>query len=215
MSLLFFDQQEDGALIVTDTLVTVGDNVPVMFQSKVWQLPHLNMVMVLTGTANVGTAWYQAITTSYGLYDIESVNKITPDALNAIYAAMTTDFGHLGSTTIYQFGFPEGYDKLVSYAYRSSESFKPERFAGSRFCVKPMPPEYQYAMPANQDDIVALAHEVRDFNSQILGEGGVAIGGELYATFVENGRIQTARCHRFADYDETRKAMCSPAGYVT
>lgn len=54
MSLLTFIHERDSALILTDTLATMPEGEPFMFQSKAWAIPHLNMAVAVTGVTNLG-----------------------------------------------------------------------------------------------------------------------------------------------------------------
>lgn len=58
-------------------------------------------------------------------------------------------------------------------------------------------------------DYVELVSRIRDENDRKMVDEPLAIGGDLFATFVENWKIRTARWHRFPDYDETWAAIRS------
>ena len=211
MSILLFDQTGTDVLLVSDTLV-VGDNYdPVMFQTKLWPLPHLNMVIASTGTANIARTWNDCVTSMFGPDDIEGLNTEAPRTLRAIAEELTNQYGPLGSSTIYHFGFPAGSDKPVRYTYRSANGFEPERFEGPQFGAKPTPPGFKLNRPAGPEEYIDLAHRLRDENERLRDTGGVPIGGDLFATLIENGSIRTIRWHRFPDYDEHRRQMLQHA----
>lgn len=206
MSLLMFDQTETDVLIVADTLVTTDGEVS-MFQQKVWPLPHLNAVIALTGTANVGAEWYHWITNTPGITDIETLNATAPQVLGEIYDAMTKAYGDIGSTVIFAFGFPDGSDKIVRYGYRSESRFNPERSAEPGFLAKPYPEGVKLTRPNERAEWVSLALWMREQNYLYGTDGGVAIGGELYATQLANRQVQTVRWHRFDDYEKHLEEM--------
>jgi hypothetical protein len=208
MSLLFVDQSESSALLVADTLVTHGDE-PFMFRPKVTPFPHHNMVMASMGSSNLGAAWRQWILSTPGLTDIDSINEFAPAELRRLNAELETRFGEIGTSTIYHYGFPAGSDRLVSYVYRSGSDFEPDRFVGNRFTAKPLPAGSKFERPSNNQEVVALAVRVRDLNNEQLHDGGwgVRIGGDLFATLIENWTIQTARWHRFDDYAQRAEAI--------
>lgn len=211
MSLLFADQTEHYVVLVSDTLVTRGKD-PFMFGPKVRAIPHRNMAIASTGSSNLAHLWEQSLLSldGYGFGDIETVNNETPAALRNLYADLGRRFGEpLESSTIYHFGFPTDSDKLVRYVYRSLANFEPERFEGSTFTAKPLPADYRFERPQSQQEVIDLALKVREINDAQIADGGwgVRIGGELYATMVQNWNIQTVRWHRFADYDETAAAV--------
>ncbi|MEV7692486.1 hypothetical protein AB0N73_04045 [Microbacterium sp. NPDC089189] len=209
MSILLFDQTETDVLLITDTLVVDHDDKPTMFQHKVWTLPQMNMAIAATGTANVALTWRNVLSESFSPEDIEGLNDHAPAALRAISAHLAKENGPLGRTTIYHFGFPTGSHKLVRYIYRSQNNFEPERFEGSQFGAKPAPPGLTFERPEGREETIALAERLRDENVHRKDEGGVPIGGDLFATLVTNGSSQTVRWHRFSDYSDTRYAMSS------
>ncbi|NYE19457.1 hypothetical protein [Microbacterium immunditiarum] len=213
MSLLFTDQTDEWALLVADTVVTLEDK-PYMFGSKVTALPHLNMTVSTLGSHLVGMSWRNVIDTTPGLVDIETVNEVAPGQLRRLWDEYNAAYEQFPMTsTVYHHGFPAGSNKIVSYAYRSTNDFEPERFEGSQFTVKPVLPDFQYQRPQSQQEVIDLAIRVRDMNHEQLGHGwGVRIGGDLIATMVQNGHIETALWHRFDDYDESVAAMPRPMG---
>jgi len=211
MSLLFVDQTDEWALLVADTVVTLH-NVPYMFGSKVRPMPHMNMTVSTLGSHMVGLDWLNVLHNAPGLVDIETVNEVAPGQLRRIWAHYRAAFdGFPETSTVYHHGFPAGSNQMVSYVYRSTHDFEPERFEGSQFTVKPVPRDFQFERPQSQQEIIDLAIRVRDMNNAQLGDGwGVRIGGDLLATMVQNGHIQTALWHRFEDYDEAVAAMPTP-----
>lgn len=216
MSVLIVDQRDDDVLLITDTLATTDDNQPFMFQSKVWTFPHLNMAAAMTGTGNLGAAWCQRITHDVIARDIEGINQLAPDALRNIHAALVNEFGDIENSTMYHFGFPEGSVTPVRYIYRSVNNFEPERYEGAQLVIKPTPPGFDLTYLDAIDeievpDLVDLACRLRESNDahMLAGTGGVCIGGDLFATVVENWKISTFRVHRFPDYEEHLHAMVS------
>ncbi|MGX1703720.1 hypothetical protein [Microbacterium sp. NPDC055357] len=216
MSLLFVSQTPDDVLLISDTLESL-DGIPARFSQKVHPLPNNNMTMVYLGASYLGRAWLELVTELADGDDIETLNVIAPGVLRHIYADMERQTGEKPpSATIYHFGYPTGSDRLVSYTYRSGSDFEPERFEGVRFTAKPVPPEWKFDVPATREAAVDLAIRVRDMNGQQQGVGwGVAIGGDLYATFVENKCVQSWLWHRFDDHDTMLQTMrlprCNPA----
>lgn len=207
MSFLLWDQQETSVTLVSDTLSTVNGQ-PTMFQSKVWTFPHLNMAMAVTGTANVGIAWHHRLIAEAVVWDIESVNAFAQSSLREIHASVDDSLGPSGSSTVYHFGFPRGSDQLVRYIYRSARDFEPERFVGDQCGYKPATFSFKlHDIPEGKDELVSFAVRVREENDNGDAPEPVQIGGELYATRLENGHIQTALWHQFPDYNDMARAM--------
>ena len=197
MSLLMSTQAEDHAIIVTDTLVVDGDNHPHSHRFKVWTLPHMNMVIAMTGTPEVGDYWYSHIVNSAGARDIEELNTVAAQSLREIQKHLERQYGDAGHSTVQHFGFPYGSDKLVRYSYGSKNDYEPEVFSGSRFNAKPVPPEFPLADPGTLDEMVELAVRLRDANRE--DPEGVPIGGDIFATVISNWMIQTVRLGEFPD----------------
>lgn len=209
MSLLFTDQTDEWVLLLADTLVSLEDK-PYMFGSKVDALPHLNMAVATLGSSLMGISWRNVIDTTPGLVDIETVNEVAPGQLRRLWREYNAAYEEFPKTsTVYHYGFPAGSDKIVSYVYRSTKDFEPERFQGSQFTVKPVPPDFKYERPQSQQEVIDLAIRVREINDEPNG-WGVRIGGDLIATMVQNGHVETVRWHRFDDYHDAVAAMPRP-----
>lgn len=207
MSLLLYEQREDCVEILTDTLVTTADGItPSAYHRKVWEYPHLNLVMVVTGTANVGSELHLVIDGLDDASDIDDLDAIAPDVLRAIEARLVEQFGDIGASTVHLFGFPRESKELVSYAYTSQDGarFASSRFVGGKLSVGPPPVAFTPRVPETPAEKVALACLLRQEQDEMLGAGleAVRIGGEIVATLVERDNIRTVTWYRFADYDE-------------
>lgn len=205
MTLLMFDQTPSSAMVFTDTLVVDVKDQPLLFRSKVWIFPQLNMVMAVTGAANIGDAWDIHLRDRRGVRDIEGVVTGAPATLRKIFGTLTEMHGkEIGSATVYLFGFPHGTGEMVRYIFRSIEDFKPERYVGDIFAVKPRPKSFTAAYPETNDEVIALAERVQ-------AENRVPIGGELHITQIEDGKIISARMHQFPGYEEAWAKMRASA----
>lgn len=202
-----FHQETDSVLIITDTLATTPDGEPMMFQSKAWALPHLNMVVAVTGTADVGERWTARISGGAVARDIDDVAGFAQAELQAISDELITEHGNIGTTTIYHFGFPTGADKVVRHTFRSTSRYKPELTLEPGFGVKPPPETFELHAPDDIDGLVNLATRIREENNSGLTSKTIWIGGELYGMLVRNWQSQTFRMHRFDDYEDLWKAM--------
>lgn len=216
MTLLMFHQSESFAILTTDTLVTdsANGNAPAMYRSKVWSFPHLNLAMAVTGIADLGDVWNNVLRRAGGVRDIEGVNASAPEDLTRIFADLQEFYSEdIGTATVYLFGFPHNSNQMVRYIYRSPKGFESERHVDPGcFAAKPPPQKFDLYIPANRDEVIEMAERLREENGDGTGAGTVAIGGELFQTLVENGRIHTDRIYRFPDYEETWARM--PLGVI-
>lgn len=210
MSLLFYTQIDDAVQIVTDTLVSDGDRNPVLYHHKVSTFPQLNMVGVVTGFGSFGYQFFSQIEFIPRLSDIEEVNETAPAILRVMYKAWQEYHApeEIGTSTVYLFGFPEGSDRIVRYIYRSTKDFVPERHEGmSDTGVKPAPQQFKLVAPETPQEIVDLAVRIREENDELRTPGPVAIGGDLFVTYMDRDRTITERLYRWDDYREMRDRM--------
>ncbi|MGM1017337.1 MAG: hypothetical protein ACQEW8_07360 [Actinomycetota bacterium] len=207
MSLLIWEHFEDHVEVLSDTLVTAGDGVtPVCYQDKVWAIPHLNLAMATTGTAEIGLHFYQVLQQVEPDGDIEAVNEGAPELLRYIRDRLAEQRPDDGISTITLFGFPNGSEKVVVYTYttRDGADFESKREDLWKVSAKPGPQDFPREAPGSPGETVELACRIRDEQDRFRAEGKefVRIGGELQATYVGNGKIERAIWHRFPDYDE-------------
>ena len=203
MSLLMFLQEQQSAVILTDTLATTTGGEPLIFQSKAWTIPHLNMGIAITGVANLGASWNDFLRSSLVARDINMVDQFAPQELRRIWSELLVDCGdeeNLPNCTIYHFGFREGADQLVRYVYRSAKSFESELWEDPGFGMKPEPMG-ALEVPDGLDGWVALAERVRAEQDALSAEKKVYIGGELFMLVIRNWQSQIVRVHRFDDYE--------------
>ncbi|CAL4859675.1 hypothetical protein MMM2322_01337 [Microbacterium sp. MM2322] len=188
-------------IIVTDTLATTPDRRPLLFQPKAWHLPHLNMAMATTGTANLGSLWSERIRSSALARDVGMLDAVAPGVLREIWGQLREEFGDPGSATIYHFGFESGRDGIVRYTYRSVTGFVSERVTEPGFGVRPPPETFELEVPYTLDEFIDLAKKVRAENDERRVAVPVGIGGELHLMLLEDGRCSTSRIYRFEDFE--------------
>ena len=215
MSLLMSTQTDDLAIILTDTLVVTSDYEPHSHRHKVWTLPHMNMVIAMTGTPELGDIWHSHIVNIAGARDIEELNTIAAQSLRDIHELLEQRYGDAGESTVQHFGFATGSDKLTRYSYSSKHDYEPEVFSGVRLQAKPVPPGFDFqiqsvsGIPESIEEMVDIALRLRDENHRRLSTDGVPIGGDLFATSISDWNIQTARLREFPHdgaLDATRQA---------
>lgn len=209
MSLLMFFHDEDEVMIFTDTLATSPDDEPMMFQTKAWPLPHLNMALAVTGIANLGEAWYDALRSSVVARDVGGLNAFAQAELQRIWAQMQTEHDGLeGQTvTIYHFGFVGESNNPVRYTYRSRRGFEPELTEEPGFGIKPEPQSFPLSVPESLEDIVALAENVRNEQDALIDAKPIRIGGELHVLRIRNHESNSRVVYRWADYEEMYQQM--------
>jgi len=209
MSLLMFNHDVESVVIVTDTLATTPGGEPLMFQSKAWALPHINMAMAVTGIANLGAAWNEFLRSSAIVQDIRMVNNFAPEQLRLIWHGMLAEASPEVSmhATVYHFGFEVGAERPIRYVYRSTRNFESERIEESGFGVKPAPDPSSLKAPDTLDEFIELALRIRAEQDELPPGERIYIGGELYLLHLRNWHSQIARIHRFDDFDDSWREM--------
>lgn len=206
MSLVMYQRWKDGVFILTDTLACLSTYEPSSFQSKVWTLPHRNVVFAVRGAVKLGALFHDRINATPTCRDIEGVNEAAPRLLREIHAELA-DEGFDGHAQVFLFGFPTGADELVHYQYQDTRDYEPEQ-NDHTFCVAPGPATFELTAPQTREEIIDLATRIRDENDRDLAAPGRAvIGGDLFAVQFTSGSITTNHWHRFPDYDDTLRAI--------
>lgn len=103
-----FLHQDDGAVILTDTLATDTSGKPLNFVDKCVAVPSMNLAIATTGYQQLMLRWVERLRESVRARDISMLDLHTPDSLREIWADIQREHGLLdGSATIYHFGFDE------------------------------------------------------------------------------------------------------------
>ncbi len=190
-------------------------NRPVLYATKVWTYPHMNLAIAVTGLADLGDGFDDRIRRRWGIRDIEDLNSIAQGDLKEQFerivewSAEVFPGEDVGTATVYAFGFPHGSNEMVRYTYRSMKDFEPERCVEPepRFTTKPPLKSHEFDVPLSREEAIALATQIRKEQGDGTEEGTVAIGGELYLTVLEPYRITSELLYRFPDYEEMWQAM--------
>ncbi|MDQ1130248.1 hypothetical protein [Microbacterium sp. SORGH_AS_0888] len=196
MTLVIFDQRDDSAMIVTDTLISDhNDQTPIGFASKVIPLPHLNLAMVSMGTSQFGWLWEDYVRRiPHSIRDIDDLNHTAPNVLRTFWTEYTAERGTHTDERICIIGYPDGSDKIVRYAYDSATNFEPERFDTPGMWTQPRPQTFTIDRWGDQDDIIDIATRFRNENPN-------TIGGHIHATIILNHQIRTTVIGCFPDHE--------------
>jgi hypothetical protein len=201
-----FSHEREGFVLLTDTYATSPEGDPRTLQSKVFALPHLNMVMGGTGIGQLMQRWFDVIQSNMLVRNIETLNLHAPEALRSVWAGLIDEFDGLGraveegaTSTIYHFGFTED-GQPIRFTYRSASNFRSEEATEPGFGIKPGP-AWDFAVPDSLEEMVAVAIRLREQEDARPKSERVHLGGDLIATFVGNGSIQSNRVFRWGDFE--------------
>lgn len=125
MSILNFIINKDSIIVMADTLSTQQGDIPHMFVSKIFALPHLNGIICGTGNYKTIIEWNRFVQEQVIADNINHLNDLTPKYLSDLHHDIVGSSEV--STTIYQFGFIENDSVYCGYAYRSKNNFKSEK----------------------------------------------------------------------------------------
>lgn len=201
MSLLMFSHQPDGIVVITDTLATAPDGTPSFFKTKAFPIPHLRMVVAMTGLANLGEKLIDSLYTSMLARDIDMAAQHTPAILAALSDELTVQFGPFpGTSTIYYFGYSQRHNQYVRYVFRSADGFEPEFWKEPGFGVKPHP-DGSFESPETFPEMIALAERIRTEQAACPIGTRVHIGGHLVLTVLRDEQITFLQLHEFADVE--------------
>ncbi|WP_307224433.1 hypothetical protein [Microbacterium arborescens] len=194
--------ESEGAVIVTDILVTRDDASPSRFVSKVWPFPHLDFAFAMVGPVRLGQAWSYALTNELIFRDIDELNEVAPAYLRRLYDGIRREAGggDIGGARVFHVGFAATHEPARISAYMSATDFEPIEYDG---LIQPFPETFEPAPITSNEDYIDLATRIRDENDRRLTTDHVRIGGRLYATYLTRGHISTQLIHQFPDYEQT------------
>lgn len=223
MSALNFIFAREAVYIAADTLlVRHPDKQPLQFTSKIFPVPHLDMVICGTGLQLPLLRWFAHLIMERVATGVEDINGFAQDTLQGIhYESLPPSSANGLSATIYQFAFAEQLNEFTAFAYRSENNFRPEQF-GECFAMKPqLPSEIMATLnldTSNFDlvtDFTALISAQRTYDESRPFGDRVGIGGDIQVCMMQKARmgrpvsIQLVRVHRFADFHQQLATMRS------
>jgi hypothetical protein len=219
MTLLMWNHEPDGFVILTDTLNVRSDTAELMcFNTKVYPVLERDLVAVGTGSAALIERWTRWLRYQPPC-EPAMLDAITPIKLSVLWAEICAEFpptGTASTATVYHFTLHDGMP--VVYTYRSVDEFGSERDAVPGQSVKPFLGQRGEHTPAaaltpafvHFDDVpgmVELACRIRADQDTRPVEERVHVGGELYLTTFAPGIYTHQRVHIFEDRDEMATRM--------
>jgi hypothetical protein len=211
MTVLNFLLQEDVVHVLTDTVASDPvDLKPSLLISKIYLLPHLDMMICGTGFGRMVLEWFATVNSRVIVADIEHLDAFAPDELKRMFETYEGSIPSEKMTcTIYHFGHSKDDDKIGGFAYRSVNHFASERLPYG-IVMKPAPAE-PFDVAALSKSFIELA-ELQKIEGEVSRLcDRVGIGGELlFASMMryegQDGAseivTQIQKCHQFADFDD-------------
>ncbi len=208
MTILMFSHQPEEVVVVTDTLATADVGKPSFFKTKTFVIPHVPMVVAMTGISNLGESLVSQLFSSFLAIDVDMVAAHTQGLLVGLQADLDRQFGRSELTsTVYYFGYSPTDQQYVRYAFRSTNGYTAERSTEGGFGVKPGPTSVPLVTPETIAEMINLAEVIRADQALVPIEERIHIGGALTLTTMRDGFISTSILHRFHDFQEQWHAM--------
>jgi hypothetical protein len=200
----------DGVVVITDTLATTVPGDPYLLVTKCGIVPHLDLVVAGTGTANLSERWRTMVYGHLLCRDIEMLDLHAPAALRDLWNEIQKEFPHaadeLMTSTVYHLGRSERTGEYVGFVYRSADNFVSEPM-GPGFRVKPEPVSQLTAAPESIEEMAELAHQIRAEQNTLPKSERIHIGGELVLVMMQSGSTTAAKIHRYEDFENVWQEM--------
>lgn len=205
MSSLIFATDESQIFVATDTLAVTPDGEPFLFASKATHIPHLRTIIAGTGGGGFSNQWALTVASRMVVNGIHNLDYHTPEALKELWGQYSNEYSlpENFTTTVYQFGFSEVDNKVVSFAYRSTNNFESEELQYGT-AVKPV-----CSVPeGNLVELVpSMMQEQRDIQEQLPKDQRLYIGGEIYALYLTANECRSFKLGQFHDYEEHERKI--------
>ena len=205
-SLIFFTTKDDIILAMDTLAVSSDDGDPLLFTTKFYVVPHLQSVICGTGDGALVCDWFVHVNTRMVISDILNLDYHTPAGLRSLATTPRPDRTFAGGTsTIYQFGFPEEDGPPCAFAYRSAHDFRSEALPIGRVAVKPEcdVPEH----PCFPQDFEMMMRSQRVNESAKARGERVYIGGDIEVCHVTREQTCIYRVASFEDREDTLRKM--------
>lgn len=198
MSSLIFYTDESQVVVATDTLAVDSNGEPFMLTSKSTHIPHLNLVIAGTGCGGFSNEWAMHVNNRMVLSGIMNLDYHTPNSLLELWNKYKVDFllPERMTTTVYHFGISEETNKIVSFAYRSTNEFRSEAIQYGT-AVKPE----CTILEGNLIEIIPLMmQEQREIQESQPQENRIYIGGEINVMHLTEHACNTFKIGEFPDF---------------
>lgn len=178
MSALLYYIDQEQAIIATDTLSVYPDGTFKSHCSKALALPHMRLVVAVTGFPVILNRWVAQLNDQSVAFDISSLDEHVSVSLQDTWRGIQQDYSIDESmpVTVYHFGFSQAHNEIRGYAYRANNHFASERLAyGMR--VYPYIPLWDTArLPEDAVRIMQAQIEAEERKNE---DYRIHIGGEV------------------------------------
>jgi hypothetical protein len=206
MSSLIFYTDAAQALVATDTLAVSNNGEPFKFTTKAILVPHLHLVLCVTGAHGMLGRWFVQVNDWTEVRDLDHLNYHTPNQLNSLWREYHDEIAvpEGATVTIYHIGFSLEARVIHAYAYRSTNQFRSELLPYG-LAVKPECPVLDhYELPT---DIRRMMDTQRTIEAVRPPHERVYIGGEIQIHHLTMDGCSIYSLGRFEDYEQHEQSM--------
>lgn len=210
MTALNFSLNKEQAIITMDTLVTgvymeSGEIQYINYTTKMYPIPHLNIVVCGVGNAELKRDWYTFVMEKVVAKDINYLNRCITEKLIEFDNSYSNDL----SSTIFQIGYDNIKEKFVAFQYRKENDFKPEAIENNIYC-HPSIQEYGEMisrLKSKEDEstvsmLIEIMKTQKAEQDKIDIEDRIGIGGEIQCLVLEKDSYLYQTIHKFNDYED-------------
>ena len=178
MSLLNWQLAPEHVTVVSDTLVTDFDGKPLKHVSKIATLPHMDMMIGLTGFSDVLVRWNSVLSSWAPGASIDDLDDYAAEVLPLIWSDLFPEGCDL-LTTVRHWGWSPKEGRFVGRSFRSPNGFAPEVMPDAwAFSPDPRPDHLETVVDSFERVIEVCRGQQEHGLAQPEGEK-VYIGGRL------------------------------------
>lgn len=206
MSSLIFYTDKEQAIVATDTLATSTDGEPIMFTTKSFIVPHLQMIMSGTGMGGFLGKWFTTVNDEMVVRDIENLDHHTPKALISLWREFRNKYSIDDNltTTVYHFGFSENDGIIHTFAYRSVNNFASERLPFGTAIKPERKSSDGIDFPT---DLQKVMEEQRAIQQTHPKNARVYIGGKIQVHHLTRLGFKVYTCAQFDDFEVDQRRI--------
>lgn len=206
MSSLIFYTDKDTIIVATDTLTVTPEGSLLTFCSKALYLPHLKVIIAGTGVGKFATKWAFKINDDLIVNGLNNLDFHTQLCLQDLWREFQEEFllPSESTTTIYQFGFNQTDNSVLSYAYRSTNNFTSEQLSYGLYS-KPECPQVEEESIINL--IPKMMFKQREIQEMLPLSERIFIGGEIQALHLTHMQCSSFKLDQFDDFESNQQEM--------
>jgi hypothetical protein len=212
MTALNWELNEDGVVILSDTLVLSGEtHRPLSFTTKVFPLPHLSLCIAGTGLQQMVQNFWLVTNNGMVVSDIDHLDRFATETLQGLWDDLDENAPRGVTATIYTFGWSLKRECFIGFAYRSTNGFASQPLAYG-LALKPAPSSGEFPKIDSLSDLANYMIAQKEDDRSMPRMERVGIGGEIILTQLfrdQSGYVsfQQIPILRFDDFEDDWKMI--------